>query len=258
MLLSCLPCSKTIGERPYQIYDLSYPLGPQTILWPGDTASIQLCVSCSRSEEYGYDYAAGDFKSPEHAGTHVDAPFHFNKNGITVDQISLQQLIAPCKVIDIEEKCENDRDYSLSVEDIVQFEEKYGSLEPNDIVLIRTGWHHKYGLGSKQYLGYEESIDGPYDSSKHELSFPGIGLEAANYLVLRRVTAVGLDTASLDSGKCQAFLAHTTLLGAGIYGIENVNQEIARLPPIGSTLMVMPMKLVGGTGSPSRVIALVS
>ena len=105
------------------------------------------------------------------------------------------------------------------------------------------------------YLGHDEAAQGAYDPGVHTLSFPGVTLAAAQLLVARGVAAVGLDTASLDPGRCKTFDAHRTLLAAGVYGVENLSGELRRLPPRGSTVVVMPLKLTGGSGAPARVIA---
>jgi kynurenine formamidase len=236
-----------------QVVDLSYPLNNSTIFWPGGEG-FQLCMNCFISNEYGYEYAAGVINCTEHGGTHVDAPYHFKSNGKRIDEILLSDLIGSCKVIDISSQCSNNRDYTLSYDDIIQFEASYGQLNHGDIVLIRTGWHKYYSLGAKAYLGFDETTEGPYDDNS-VLSFPGISKEAANLFVERKVRAVGLDTASLDTGASRDFIAHQILLGNGIYGIENINGSIEMLPNIGATLMVMPMKVTGGSGAPARVVA---
>ena len=104
-------------------------------------------------------------------------------------------------------------------------------------------------------MGYDEKTMGKYNHQP--LNFPGIGKEAAQLFVERKIAAVGLDTASLDPGSCVDFYAHRILLGAGIYGIENLNSNIDNLPTNKSfTLVVMPLKLKGGSGSPSRIFAI--
>jgi kynurenine formamidase len=196
--IRCSPCSVPTAnlcafQQQYHIYDLSYPLDENTILWPGDDG-FSLCMNCFRDDEHQFDYAAGTIRTPEHAGTHVDAPYHFKKDGITVERIPLEQLIRNCKVIDIEISCSNERDYLLQTHDITTYENRYGQLEENDIVLIRTGWSRNYLNGAKSYLGYDKTIDGPFDPARFPLSFPGIGKEAAELLVSRKIAAVGIDT----------------------------------------------------------------
>jgi kynurenine formamidase len=180
----------------YDFVDLSYPLNSNTIFWPGGEG-FTLCMNCVSSPEHGYDYAAGCFTCAEHGGTHVDAPFHFNKDGITVDLIPLKQLIGKLRIIDIKEKCAdpenmNCRDYCLSADDILRYENVNGKLENDDIVIVRTGWHQFYEQGPKAYLGFDEKVDGKYDDNSR-LSFPGIGSDAAALFVERRIVAVGLD-----------------------------------------------------------------
>lgn len=90
--------------------------------------------------------------------------------------------------------------FSLTVSDIERYESEYGSISVGCIVLIRTGWSKYWMDGPANYLGYDESTEGPYDPIKSSLSFPGISPEAADVLISREIAAVGLDTASLDSG----------------------------------------------------------
>jgi kynurenine formamidase len=194
----CSPCIvSTINpcafQQQYHIYDLSYQLDENTILWPTIDA-FSLCMSCFHSDEHQFDYAVGTIRVSEHAGTHVDAPFHFKKDGITVEKLQLAQLIRKCRVIDIESHCSQQRDYLLRSEDIWAYENTFGQLEENDIVLVRTGWSRNYLNGAKSYLGYDKTTDGPFDPAKTPLSFPGIGKEAAELFVSRKIAAVGIDT----------------------------------------------------------------
>lgn len=235
-----------------KIVDLSWDLNRETIFWPGGEG-FELCMKTHKDGDSFY--AAGTFSCAEHGGTHVDAPFHFNESGSTVDQITLPQLVAPARVIDICQKCEDDSNYQLSVGDIEENESQFGRISKGSVVLIRTGWHKFYPLGPRLYLGFDEREQGPYDPSTSTLTFPGIGIEAAQCLVERSVSGVGLDTASLDPGSNKDFLAHRCLLGAGIYGIENLSVGIASLSIRGCTLCVMPLKITGGSGSPARVVA---
>lgn len=126
----------------------------------------------------------------------MDAPFHFAENGRTVDLIPVADLIGPCKVVDVIDRvlAHSDGNYEITKEDILRYEEAYGDLSPDDIVVFKTGWHRHYVAGPKLYLGFDESVSGPYDSEKHTLCFPGIGADASQYLVSRSVKAVGIDT----------------------------------------------------------------
>ena len=99
-------------------------------------------------------------------------------------------------VIDITSKC-SDPNYVLSSQDILNFETQYESIPPGAIVLIRTGWSRFYEQGPKAYLGFDLSLDGPYDVNTSQLSFPGIGVDAAQTLVDRKIAAIGLDTGKI-------------------------------------------------------------
>lgn len=172
--------------------DLTYPLSASTIFWPGGEG-FSLCLDCSTSSD-GLFYSAGSFTCAEHCGTHVDAPYHFAAHGRTVDLLPIESLIAECFVINISDKCNLDCNYQLSSNDVIEFEHVYGQLPRGCIVLIRTGWSRFYGEGSKAYMGFHPSTDGPYDLNTSKLSFPGIGTSAAHVLVERGVAGVGLDT----------------------------------------------------------------
>jgi kynurenine formamidase len=181
-----------------RVLDLSHPLNDQTIFWPGGEG-FSLCMSTFGSGEDFY--AAGHISCAEHGGTHIDAPYHFCQSGQTVDQLSIEQLMGHCRLIDVESKVFDEsriqsiEDYKISQEDVLEFERQYGELCAGDIVIFRTGWAKRcYHLGTKAYLGFDERIDGSYDPATSKLSFPGIGIEAAQYLVDKKVAGVGLDT----------------------------------------------------------------
>lgn len=115
--------------------------------------------------------------------------------------------------------------------------------------MFNTNWATKYAEGPRMYLGY--------DGTSGNMSFPGISRDAARFLVGRNITAVGIDTASLDPGHNIAFEAHRILLEHGVYGVENLNSAIEKVPPEGSAVMVFSMKITGGSGAPARVMAFV-
>ena len=193
--MDCSAC--VIMGMPCSGVDLSYSFNDTTIFWPGGE-NFKLCMECSINSEHGYDYAAGVFSCAEHGGTHVDAPFHFAKDGITVDLIPLCDLIGPCRVIDISAKClPVNPNYSLTVDDIMYHESLHGIIEEGTIVLVRTGWSQYWKDGPQKYLGFDEAAEGPYDSSSSKLAFPGLSAQASHWFVERKVAAVGLDTGNI-------------------------------------------------------------
>lgn len=232
-----------------KIVDMSYPFDNNTIYWPTENGFVLEPVFYGmKPAPDNYFYSAFKFCAPEHGGTHIDAPRHFSQNGITVDQIPPEQLIGNAVVVHVDEHAKKNKDYEVTVADIQNFEKKYRPLNEQDIVLFYTGWG-KYWPNKNQYLGSNQLGD------TKNLHFPGLSKEAAQYLVERKVKGVGLDTASLDPGNAKDFWAHRTLLGANIYGVENL-AHLELLPPVGTSLIVAPMKIKGGSGGPTRVFAL--
>ena len=234
--------------------DLGYSLDGGTIVWPGAGEGYSLCMSSHGASPAGGPntfYAAGSFSCAEHAGTHVDAPFHFFERGATVDRLGLAELIGPARVLRTARA-------DVTAATIAAHEAEHGALPRGCIVICDTGWAPRYALGAAAYLGYDEAdARGARDAASLSLAFPGIAPDAAELFVQRGVAAVGLDTASLDPGACKAFTAHRVLLAAGVYGIENLTAHVAMLPAKGATVVVAPLKLAGGSGAPARVFAFV-
>ena len=241
-------CSYALPHTNNNIIDLSYPFDKNTIYWPTEKGFDLKTVFYGMSPG-NYFYSAFKFCAPEHGGTHVDAPRHFSKNGLTVDQIPPKQLIGNAVVIYVDKEVNKNTDYAVTAADIQKFEKKYRPLNEQDIVLFYTGWG-KYWKDKKHYLGTNQFGD------TKNLHFPGISKEAAEYLVARKIKGIGLDTASMDPGNSQDFLAHRVILGANLFGIENLAQ-LDLLPPVGATLIVAPMKIAGGSGGPARIFALI-
>lgn len=230
------------------IIDLSHPYDENTIYWPTSPSAFELKTLAHEHTKGGYFYASNAFCTPEHGGTHMDAPIHFSENRQTVDAIPLQKLIRPAVVIDVSESASKDPDYVLQVEDIENWEAKNGIIPESAIVLLRTGWETRWH-DRKAYLG----DDTPGDASN--LHFPSFGADAAEYLVKQRqVAGIGVDTASIDNGPSKTFMVHRVTAAANVYGLENLT-NLAKLPPTGATVIALPMKIAGGSGAPVRVVA---
>ncbi len=232
-----------------RLIDLSHGFDETTIYWPTATEGFALESVAYGETEGGYFYAANNLCTPEHGGTHIDAPRHFSDDGVTAEAIPLARLIAPAVVIDMSDDAAKDRDALLSPAHIEAFEAKHGPITPGTIVLVRTDWSERWP-DRERYLGDAT----PGDASN--LHFPGIGEDAAKLLVERQIAAVGLDTASLDHGPSHEFLAHRTLAAANIPGFENLH-SLAELPARKALVIALPMKIVGGSGGPLRAIAVV-
>lgn len=231
------------------ILDLTYVYDKKTMYWPTEKGFDLKKIFYGKTPG-GYFYSAYKFCTPEHGGTHIDAPRHFAKLGNTVDKIPVSQLLGDAVVISVEERVKGNKDYAITRQDILAFEKKYRPITEHDIVLFYTGWG-KYWGDKKAYLGSDKFGD------VKNLHFPGLSKDAAIYLVERHVKGIGLDTASLDPGISTTFWAHRILLGANIYGLENMAQ-LDLLPPLGAQLIVAPMKIEGGSGGPTRIYAIIS
>ena len=236
------------AEAPERVVDLSYTYDESTLFWPTSPTSYELHTVHNGDTPDGYFYSAFSFSMPEHGGTHMDAPFHFYREGRPIDQIPLEQLRLPAVVIDISAKAAGNRDYRLTAQDVLDFEAEHGRIKPGHAVLVRTGWS-QYWPNAKAYLG----DDTPGDASR--LSFPSFGADAARLLAeQRQVGLLGIDTASLDYGRSTDFIVHRIVSRQNIPGLENLT-NLEQLPPTGFTLLALPIKIGGGSGGPVRVLA---
>lgn len=229
------------------LVDLTYSYDENTVYWPTAPSKFDMEELSYGHTEGGYFYSAYRIATPEHGGTHIDAPIHFAEGQDTTEEIPLERLVAPGIVIDMSADAASDPDALLEVSHIDDFERAHGAIAPRTIVLVHTGWG-KYWPDAKQYLG----DDTPGETSN--LHFPGISKEAAHALVAREVAAVGIDTASIDHGPSKDFIAHRVLMEAGIPGFENV-ANVGDLPPRGAEIIALPMKITGGSGGPLRIVA---
>lgn len=230
--------------------DLTYPFGTGTIYWPTDTLGFRLEQLSYGKTEGGWFYAANRYASAEHGGTHLDAPIHFAEGREAADEIPLRRLIGPAAVIDVSARAHPD--YLVSVADLAGWEDAHGPIPDGAIVLVRTGWGDRY-TDRTAYLGTDAT--GP--AAVAQLHFPGLGADAATWLVEhRRIASLGIDTPSLDYGQSQDFRAHVILNEADIPGFENV-ANLGDLPPAGAFVVALPMKIAGGSGGPLRIVAYV-
>ncbi len=253
LLAVCLPApavAQKLDPQSSRLVDLTHAFDGTTVYWPTSPTGFRLDTLTWGQTEGGYFYSAASLATPEHGGTHLDAPVHFGEGRQTTDQIPLAKLIAPGVIIDVAESAARDPDYRLTPEDVLRFERAHGRIGPGTIVLLRTGWGRKWP-DKKAYLG----DDAPGDASN--LHFPSFGEEAARLLVQdRRVAALGADVASIDYGASTDFAVHRIAAAADVPGLENL-ANLDELPETGFLVIALPMKIRGGTGGPLRAVAVV-
>jgi len=233
-----------------RVVDLTHVFSPQTIYWPTEDG-FQLIRGKAGVTEKGYFYAANRFNAAEHGGTHVDAPRHFSAEGQTVEAIPLGRLMGDVAVVDVVAACRENRDYQIDISDLRRWEEIAQQPLFDMIVFFRTGYAKRWP-DRKKYLGTAKRGD----EGVQQLHFPGLAPRAARWLAEeRRVRSVGIDTASIDYGQSREFGSHVVLFAHQIPAIENLG-DLSRLPSFGATVIALPMKISGGSGSPTRVIAI--
>ncbi len=202
----------------------------------------------SHFDERGPAWAWSVLEVGEHVGTHFDAPIHWitGRDGADLASVPPARLVGPAVVIDKSSECAEDPDYVLRVEDVRAFEAEHGALPDGGWLLLRTGWDDRAD-DEERFLGGGHA--------------PGFDAECARWLAQDSpIVGVGVETVGTDAGAAGGFdppfPVHHYMLGAGKYGLTQL-ANLAQLPPTGAVIVVAPLRLVDGTGSPTRVLALV-
>ena len=240
-----------------RVVDLTHPLTPDfpVMVLPPDFGQCQpfRMEEVSRYDERGPAWYWNNLTMSEHAGTHFDAPAHWVSGrqlpANTVDQLPPEKLVAPACVLDFSAESAADRDFLLTVDHIRAWEQRHGEIPPGQWVLFRTDWYRL--VGTDAYLGMER--DGAHS--------PGPTPEAIRFLVEERdIIGFGTETVGTDAGQgahlSPPYPAHYILHGAGRYGLQCL-ANLDLLPPHGALLICPPLKVLDGSGSPLRVLALV-
>jgi kynurenine formamidase len=239
------------------IVDLTTPLGPDTPvidLPPMFAPSPGLTLTeISRYDSRGPAWYWNVLNLGEHTGTHFDAPIHWitgkDLPGNATDTIPPRKFIGPACVIDVTADVEQSPDFLLTIDRVEQWEQEYGRFPAGAWVLVRTGWSKRQGR--EAFLGLRP------DGSSHS---PGFHPSCSEYLAKERdILGVGVETVGTDAGLAGGFdppfPSHTFMHGAGKFGLTSL-VNLDALPPTGSVLIATPLKIVNGSGSPVRVIAI--
>ena len=239
------------------VVDLTQPLGPATpviglppIFAPSPGVTIDVI---SQYDERGPAWYWNTLRFGEHTGTHFDAPVHWvtgkDLPGNACDTIAAQRFVGPASVIDVTADAEGDADFLLTVDRVERWEGEHGRIPRGAWVLLRTGWSRR--TDARDFIN--AAADGPHS--------PGFDAAASRLLAHDRdILGVGVETIGTDAGQAATFDPpfpnHTIMHGAGKFGLASLC-NLERLPPTGAIVIAAPLKIVAGSGSPVRAIALV-
>lgn len=246
-----------LSDGSVKVVDLTQLLGPDTPVIslpemfaqsPGVTLEV-----ISEYDDKGPAWYWNIISMGEHTGTHFDAPVHWitgkDYDNNTTDTIPASKLVAPAVVIDCSQGTAEDDDFLLTADGIKAWEAEHGEIPAGSWVLMRTDWSKR--KGREAFLNIKE--DGPHS--------PGPSVDAARFLAEERdVLGFGVETVGTDAGIAggfdPGFPCHTLMHGAGKFGLASLN-NLDQLPATGAIIFAAPLKIVNGSGSPLRVLALV-
>lgn len=246
-----------LADGSLEIVDLTQPLSTQTpvmrVPYPfANTPGLSL-HEISHYDERGPRWRWNRIETGEHVGTHLDAPVHWvtGRDGADVSEIPLSRLVGPAVVIDRVAQAAADPDYLLTIDELKAFEVETGPFPENGWLLLHTGWSARI-LSTERFLNNESG----------QPHTPGFEPAAARWLAENTpLVGVGVETVGTDAGMSPTFdpptPIHHYMLGAGKCGLTQLT-NLDRLPVRGAVIIVAPLRLVGGTGSPCRAFALVA
>jgi kynurenine formamidase len=239
-----------------KIVDLTQPLGPETPvigLPPMFASSPRVTIEpISRYDAKGPAWYWNVLHFGEHTGTHFDAPVHWitgkDLPDNACDTIPARRFVGRACVLDIEREVRANEDFLVSPAWIEGWEKEHGQIPPGAWVLLRSGWSRR--KDAKSFLNVLP--DGPHS--------PGFAWAASELLATKReVLGVGVETVGTDAGQAgrfdPPFPNHHIMHGAGRFGLASLC-NLDQLPPTGAIVIAAPLKIVHGSGSPLRVLAI--
>ncbi len=219
--------------------DLTHELSPNTPHWSGfEPMEVKAKFTLNDG------FFVNELKMVTQYGTHVDAPGHFVEGKRLLDKITPTEMLLPLCVVDISDKIKNDVDYSIKIEDLKKWEEKYGKVPEGSFVALRTDWSKREELDNKDA-----------DGNKH---YPGWSMEVLKFLVEERnVAAVGHETSDTDpaiNGAKDGLIMEYYILEQNRYQIE-LMKNLSELPPKGAVIFCGFPKAKDFPGFPARCFA---
>jgi kynurenine formamidase len=226
----------------WRVVDLTHTISASIPLFPGSEPLRHEVATTIEAN----GYFSARFTMGEHTGTHVDAPAHFAPGKLTVEQILPASLIGEAAVLDVTARVLANPDHALTLDDVFAWESQHGELTRRHMVLVRTGWGRRWPDDAR----YRNA------DAQGTMHFPGVSVAASRFIASRGVRCIGIDTLSTDPGPSQDFGQHKQFLSIGGFHLENL-ANLEELPAAGAILIVAPLPLESGSGSPARVLALV-
>jgi len=227
-----------------RVVDLQHRITRHIPLWPGDPKVRFVTVATMAKD----GYYLRKFTIGEHSATHMNAPNSFiagNHQAIT--SYPAAQRVVSAAVVDVRAKCAADPDYRLTIADIQAWEAAHGQLQPGTFVIMFTGWEDKWAH-PKAFINQD---------AKGNLHFPGFAKATTLWLVeQRQIAGVGIDTHGVDPGLDTSYATNTEMAKTHKIAIECL-AHLDRMPATGATLVLGPLALANGSGSPLSVMALV-
>lgn len=237
--------------KKYRWVELSHSLNNESPFWAGiPEGSVELSKTCFDWGNPMLECLIQTFKFPGQFGTHIDFPGHFIKDRDLSEKYDVNDLIFPLCVVDISEKVKENPEYVVTVEDMKEYEEKYGKIPDGAFVALRTDWCKKWP-DMEAISGTDE------DGNEH---FPGWSLEALKYIYEERNAAANgheaLDTdASAVAAAAGDLVCERYVLGQNKLQVE-VLQNLDQVAPAGAVIIVSYPRIEGATGLPARVWAI--
>ncbi|MBD2594248.1 cyclase family protein [Nostoc spongiaeforme FACHB-130] len=226
-----------------RVIHLSHIIDRNIPLWPGDPAIEFNTVADIQND----GYYLRRFALGEHSATHINAPNSFDSAGVGIDEYAAESLVLSAVVIDVCEAVGNNPDYALSIADILAWEAKYGVIARGSLVILYTGWQHKWTDSNAFFNQDAAGI----------MHFPGFSGDATQFLLdERQIAGVGIDTHGVDPGQDNSFMTNRLVLAQQGIVLENLT-NLDQLPPQGTTLAIAILRLRGGSGCPVGVLAFV-
>jgi kynurenine formamidase len=239
-----------------KVVDLTQPLGPETPvigLPPIFASSPGVTIEqISRYDDKGPGWYWNTIHLGEHTGTHFDAPVHWitgkDLPDNRCDTIPPRRFIGPACVIDVTQDVAMYPDFLLTPERILAWEAEHGRIPAGAWVLLRSDWSKRSDPAEFLNIG----ADGPHS--------PGFHKSASEFLAHERdILGVGVETVGTDAGQAGGFDPpfpnHTIMHGAGKFGLASL-VNLDQLPATGAIVIAAPLKIVDGSGSPLRVLAI--